>query len=626
MQFYRSRLFKSGWVKAILVITILLPLLPASLTTAQGGAPPVLILPIDRAQFLPGSNFDMRVEVHAEELPADFSVTINGQTIDDFFGTTAIEESWTFGDEEDPTPSQSLVWRGVVAPAPGDYTVTVTAGGEETSVNWVVRQPQVGQAKNVILFIADGMSVPMITAARIMSRGIYEGKLMGEFAMDNMENIGLVHSSGMDSIITDSANSASAYNTGHKSAVNALGVYPDTSPETQDDPRQETLAELVKRTRDMSVGIVTTSNWTDATPAAVFAHTRRRGDLNDIAAMPLDEELYPEVILGGGARQMIPEDVAGGRREDNRNLFDEYEAAGYTVVTSAAEMEEVMSGQMPERLLGLFSSSHMNVWLDRNVYTDNLEEGTEQPGLVDMTMTALDILSQNENGFFLEVEAASVDKQMHPLDYERSLADLIEFDNAVAAAVEWAATNAPDTLIVVTADHGHGYDVYGAVDVEAFNAATDDIEKRAAIGTYADAGFVTYRDNDGDGFPDDWNPDRVFAAFVNNTPEYTEDYQVSPVPRVPAIQNEDGVYIDNPEDDPNGILVNGNLPPNGSTGVHTLQDVPVFASGPGSDFYNGIMDNTEVFFGIANALSLDPSTTNGIAVAAPEAESELASQ
>ena len=104
----------------------------------------------------------------------------------------------------------------------------------------------------------------------------------------------------------------------------------------------------------------------------------------------------------------------------------------------------------------------------------------------------------------------------------------------------------------------------------------------------------------------------MLAGFVNNFPSYTEDFQVSPVPRAPAIVDAGGIYVDNPADDPNGITMNGNLPPTtGSSGVHTLQDVPVFASGPGAEAFGRVIDNTEVFFGMADALGLDPTTAAG---------------
>jgi alkaline phosphatase len=597
---------------AILIAAMIITSLPAFAFAQEGDTLPVLILPVDRANFLPGSYFDVRVEVHTDALPDDFAVTIDGVDASEFLGAEPTAESWTFGPEASPTPSQSWVWRDVMIEEPGYYLVEVTAGGNTTAVEWEVREPEASAgAKNVILFVADGMTVPMLTAARLVSRGNTEGKFNAYLTVDQMEEIGLISTSGIDSIITDSANSASSYNTGHKSAVNALGIYPDTSPDSLDDPRQETFAEMVKRLRGMAVGIVTTADWTDATPAAVFAHTRRRGDQAFIAAQSIDEGVEPDVILGGGAQWMLPQSTAGSRRQDDRDLFTEYEELGYTIVTSASEMTAALSEETPERLLGMFHPSNMNVWLDRNVYTDNLGDFTDQPGLVEMTVAALDVLNLNPNGFYLMVESASVDKQMHPLDMERTLADLIEFDNALAAAIEWAANNAPDTLIVVTADHGHGFEVYGTVDVDAFNAAEDDAGKRAAIGIYQNAKFPTYVDEDGDFFPDSWDVSRTLAGTVNNHPDYTENFQVSPTPRVPAIRNDSGVYVNNPDDDPNGIPMSGNLPVESSTGVHTLQDVPVFASGPGAEYFGGVMDNTEVFFGMAAAIGLSPVSESG---------------
>ncbi len=376
----RSKIAAGVIARIATVLALLVTSLPVMVARGQDEAPPVLILPVDRATVLPGALFDFRVEVHAEAMPEDFAVTINGEDAAVFFGAEPASENWAFGDEENPTPAQSVIWRGVTLPEAGVYVAEVTAGGATTSVTWYARQAQASAgAQNVILFVADGMSVPVITAARIASRGNTEGKTNGYLAMDQMEVIGLAQTSSVDSIMADSANTASALNTGHKSSVNALGVYADTSPDTQDDPRQETLAELLKRTRGMAIGIVTTAGWTDATPAAVFGHTRRRADRDFLAAAPLDEGLMPEVIMGGDGRYMLPEAVTGGRRTDERNLFDEYEAAGYTVATTAEELNTAMSEGAPEKLLGMFHSGDMNVWLDRNVFTDNLGDFTDQP-------------------------------------------------------------------------------------------------------------------------------------------------------------------------------------------------------------------------------------------------------
>ena len=569
--------------------------------------PSIVILPVDRAQFLPGAYFDFRVEVSGESLPDNFSVSVNGVEASGFFGAEPTEETWEHGDVEVAplTPVASVIWRDLSAPEPGEYTIEATAGDVTESVNWTVREPAEAQARNVILLIADGMSVPEISAARIASLGTTQGKVNGQLAMDTMEEIGLAQTGSIDTIMADSANTASALNTGHKGAVNATGTYSDTSPDTFDDPRVETLAEMLIRTRGMAIGIVTTADYTDATPAAVWAHGRNRSTTNRAAYAVQALEMGPQVILGGGGQYLLPSTAEGSRRADERDLFTEYEAAGYTVVTSATELQDAL-GETPDRLFGIFHPRDMNVWLDRNVYTDNVGDFTDQPGLEAMTLAALDVLNQNPNGFYLEVESGSVDKQMHPLDQERALSELIEFDQTVGAVLEWVAANAPDTLVVVTADHGHGYDVYGTVDTTVFNAGTTDAERREAIGVYADAGFPDYQDANGDGQPEWEDATITFAGAVNNHPDYTEDFQVSTTPRVPAIANEAGEYIDNPDDDPNGIVMTGNMALDSSTGVHTLQDAPVFASGPGSEWFGRSYDQTEIFFGMANALGLDP--------------------
>lgn len=601
------------------LLAVALVLLPGLALGAQAEPPAVLILPIDRAQFLPGSKFDFRVEVHAAAMPEDFKVTINGENPNTLFGVEPKSENWTFGPQDNPTPVQSMIWRQIAAPPAGEYKVEVVAGGQTHAVNWTVRTPQPGTAKNVILFIADGMTVPMITAARVLSRGMTQGKFNGRLSFETFEAIGLSSTSSVDSIMMDSANTASAMNTGHKGSVNATGSYSDTSPDLLDDPRVETFAEMIRRTRGMAVGVVTTSDFTDATPAAVWAHGRNRSDpvRQYFAVSALDEGLKPEVIMGGGSRRMIPKSTEGSRRTDERDVFADYEKAGYKVVTTKTELEAALK-ENPKNLLGVFHPSDLNVWLDRNVFKENLGDFTDQPGLVDMTVAALEVLKHNPNGFYLEVEAASVDKQMHPLDVERALADLIEFERSIAAALDWAKANAPDTLIVVTADHGHGFEVYGTVDVARFNAGTNDMERRAAIRVYQNASFPTYKDENGDFFPDDWAPSVVLAATVNNHPDYTEDFQVSKKPRVPAISKQEGdrtIYVDNPDDDPNGILQPGNLGPSDSTGVHTLQDVPVYATGPGAAYFGKSFDQSEIFFGMAYAIGLDPSKPDGMAVA-----------
>jgi alkaline phosphatase len=581
---------------------------------AQDAEIPVTILPVNHAAFLPGALFDVRIELEADAVPENFEVTVNGDAASEVFGAESEVEAFDAGSEDAPVAMQAVTWRDVVAPAPGEYTISVTAGGTTETVVWDVRAPQTGTAKNVILFIADGMTTPEISAARL-ALGMTEGLPNNPLNVDSFDYIGRASTSSIDSPMMDSANTASAINTGHIGSINATGTYSDLTPDALDDPRVETFAEMIKRLRGMSVGVVSTADFSDATPAAVWAHGRNRSDdsRNNYLVQIL-EDGDVDVLMGGGSRRMLPQSTEGSRRTDDVDLFADFEGAGYTIVTTGTELTAAVEGDtLPEKLVGVFNPSDMNVWLDRNVYTDNVGDFTDQPGLQDMTMAALEILNQNENGFFLEVEAASVDKQMHPLDQERALTELIEFDKTIGATIEWVQANAPDTLIVVTADHGHGYEVYGTVNFADFDAATDDAGKRNAIGTYNAAAYPDY-ELDENGFPI-WDSATIgLAGVVNNHPDYTEDFRVSPVPRVPAIADGDtGNYIDNPDDDPNGLVMSGNLPLSSSTGVHTLQDVPVFAMGPGQEMLMGSYHQREIFFALAAAIGLDPSAEDGMA-------------
>ena len=188
--------------------------------------------------------------------------------------------------------------------------------GEHTrEIAWTVYETGPRKAKNVILFIGDGMSPAHRAAARILAKGISEGKANGKLAIDDMPHMALVATAGTDSIITDSANSMSAYTTGHKSAINAMGVYADRTRDPLDDPKVENITSLVQRRQGMAVGVVTNTEIEDATPAAMVAHTRRRAEYDRIV-----EQLFaakPDVIMGGGLAN-FPAEVGGRLQAQGR--------------------------------------------------------------------------------------------------------------------------------------------------------------------------------------------------------------------------------------------------------------------------------------------------------------------
>ena len=555
---------------------------------AAFSAEPV-VLPIDRAKFLTGQRFDLMVEVR-DPSAAGIAVTVNGKPADEFFGKKGAFRT------VDGVASYRI--DQVSFPAPGDIAVTAVAdvaGGKySSSVGYrVAAEKSPVRAKNVILFIGDGLSLPVRDMARILSKGIKQGRYGDVLEMEKLANTALVTTSGYDSLVTDSANAASAYATGHKSVVNAMGVYESSDKNPQAHPRVENIVELVKRTRGMAAGLVTTSNITDATPAAMVAHTRRRAEQNYIAQAMLDPERSPEVILGGGSRHFLPMTTPGSKRTDERNLVEEFKAKGYAFAGDRAGMKRAAG----DKILGLFQLDNLDVYLDREMLRDAKTLGgfDDQPNLMEMTDKAIELLSRNPNGFFLMVEGACIDKQLHTMDWQRAVYDTIEFDQAIGVGRRFAAKN-DDTLIIVVADHSHGASITGTYH------ENDGRTGREAVRTYAASVFPTFADADGDGFPDNPDAEVTLAVQFANHPDYRASYRLKPVPESPAIM--DGKKaVANPNS--KGESYPGNIPYNESSEVHSADSVVLNAGGPGEDFFRGVLDNTEVFHGMVRALGID---------------------
>lgn len=557
------------------------------------------ILPIDRATILAGSPFDFKVELDGVHAEADIAITVNGKPYAEAFGTAAeyvAEEK----DKEGAVLGSAVILRDLALADPGSYTVEVKAGSDSKSVTWEVYGTEAApKARNVIFIVGDGLSVAHRTAARIMSKGMTGGKANGRLAMDDLDRMAFIGTSSTHSIATDSANTMSAYMTGHKSRVNALGVYADRTPDSQDDPKVETLAEALRRTTTKSVGIVTNSEIQDATPAAIVSHTRLRGDKADIVGMFHD--VQPEVILGGGSAYFLKSDVPGSKRKDDLDYVQQFRDAGYALATSRAELSAA-AGTNNGKILGLFHTGNMDTWLDRNqLKMGSVEKFPDQPGLVEMTQVALAELAKNPEGFFLMVEGANIDKMAHPLDWDRSVTETIELDQVVALAREFAVNN-PDTMIVVTGDHTHGVSIIGTIDDEKPGE-----DMREKVGVYDDAGFPNYVDGNGDGFPDQIDVSRRLAIFSSNFPDYYETWRPKmDGPFQPALKTEDGSYVANEayKDIPGAVLRVGNLPKDADTGVHSVDDIVLQATGPGSEGFKGYMEQSDVYKVLAEAFAL----------------------
>ncbi|HEY3061112.1 MAG TPA: alkaline phosphatase [Chloroflexota bacterium] len=579
-----------------------------SLPFAQLATPAVRILPIARAKLLAGARFDLRVEAMglADPNTSTIRLEVSGPN-----GPESLLSGEPVRTSSAPN-SLEVVYPNLNYARAGRYTITASvesATGDtmRSSVDHEVVLANANggkKARNVIFFLGDGMGQGPITAARILSQGISEGKYFGLLDMDRMDYRGIVTTSGVDAIATDSANSMSAYMTGHKASVNALGVYEGLDPDPKKHPRVETMAELLKRTRGMAIGVVSTAEIQDATPAAVWAHTRRRSEYADIMDQALNPAQMPDVILGGGSASLLPQSENGSRRTDERNLFEEFRGHGFVIAQTGDELRQLMQAAPPGKLLGLFHTGNMNVYLDRQHRKDPQVLGRfpDQPTLMDMTQAALNVLQQSPNGFFLMVEGASIDKMEHPLDWPRAVYDTIELDKAVGVARRWAEQHGNDTLIVGTADHNHAMSVIGT-NTRSINAG------RQGNGVYADAGFPDFRDSDGDGFPDDPDPNRTLFIGWSNHPDYYDNFRLDARPVQPAMTSSDlpagANVLPNSEHDPDAELQLGNLPLDQSNAVHTVDDVPIVASGPGAARFNATLDNTEVFFAIMDALGID---------------------
>lgn len=350
-----------------------------------------------------------------------------------------------------------------------------------------------GSAKNVILFVGDGMGVSTVTSARIL-----EGQLKGMLGEENVLSFGdfpfagLAKTYNVDAQTPDSAGTMTAMMSGVKTDVGVIGVDEDIvrgDCSTVAGNELVTAMELAE-IAGKSTGVISTARITHATPAAAYAKSADRNweDVSDMPAQAITdgcediasqlvnfesnlEARYAgldvdgwEVVMGGGRRHFLPNDAAAnsgdaastveGDRTDARNLVTEWTAAytDGTYVYNKAEFEAVDPETTPH-LFGLFNESHMQYEADRH------NDIAGEPSLREMTEKAVKILDNNDDGFFLVVESGRIDHAHHAGNAYNALTDTIELAEAVAKAAE--LTSNDDTLIIVTADHGHVFTIAG---------------------------------------------------------------------------------------------------------------------------------------------------------------------
>ena len=441
-----------------------------------------------------------------------------------------------------------------------------------------------GPARNVILFVADGMDPTTAAAARI-----FDGQTRGGTGEENLlsferfPHVAMSKTYTTDHQVPDSAGTMSAMVTGVKTKSGVLSL---TDAATRGDCASArgalapTLGEYAKQA-GLALGIVTTTALTHATPGAVYAHTPERGwgadaDMPDAAkaqgcidiARQLIEFPYGDgldIALGGGRAHFLPETMedpedAGetGERRDGRDLAAEWAAKSseHVFVWNRAQFDAAPANA---KILGLFERGHLEFEADR------AGDAGGEPSLTEMTVKAIEHLARGDKGFFLMVEAGRVDHAHHGGNAYRALVDTQEFAEAVAAAR--AMTRVEETLIIATADHGH-------------TMAFQGYPKRGS----SILGLVGYDAADGKGYSTlayANGPGSVFAGgeLPEGRPAPDPDEAKRPDYRQQAL-----------------------IPLRSET--HGGQDVTIHASGPGAYLFDGVVEQNYVFHVIDEALRL----------------------
>ena len=274
--------------------------------------------------------------------------------------------------------------------------------------------------KNIILFIGDGMGPSQLTAAHYTK---------GELNMARCPVGGLMTTYAANNFITDSAASGTALATGFKTSVGTIAQTPEGQP-------LKTALEVAEDV-GKATGLVATSAITHATPATFSTHVPARKMQNEIAEQLAAQEI--EVLLGGGLAFFTPQTEKGSMRSDDQDLFKVLESK-MTVVTNQAGFD---AAGTPDRLAGLFAP----------VELPKVSEG--RISLAAMTEKAIDILQQDEQGFFLMVEASQIDWGGHANDEDYVITETVDFDDAVGVGLDFAKKDG-ETLIIITADHETG--------------------------------------------------------------------------------------------------------------------------------------------------------------------------
>jgi alkaline phosphatase len=450
------------------------------------------------------------------------------------------------------------------------------------------------RARNVILFVGDGMGPSTVTAARIFEAQqkakAAGGKLAGfgggeenRLSFEAFPATAMVKTYNSNAQVPDSAGTASAMTTGIKTRIGVLGLRASQDQADCDRPAgfPRTIGELA-RARGMAVGVVTTTRLTHATPAAVWAHSPnrnfegadrayppdlRKGGCPDIAAQLVAFPGGIDVALGGGRRHFLPTSAAGGARDDGRDLMAEWRAAnpGAQTVTDAAGFR-ALSPTDRAPVLGLFNDDHISFRFDR--------DRAAEPSLPELAGFAVRKLRASGRGYFLMVEAGRIDHAHHLTNAMRALDETVELSDTVTEVLRHADLR--DTLILVTADHSHVFTIAGypprGNDILGLIRPIEGGESRTGVDAAGNSLDARGRTMTTLGYANGPLEVRVGNRVLNaQRPSTDPDFLV------------DKLHILDIE-------------------THGGEDVALYATGPGSALVAGVLEQNSIFHIMAHAL------------------------
>ncbi|MGB0946750.1 MULTISPECIES: alkaline phosphatase [Pseudoalteromonas] len=396
--------------------------------------------------------------------------------------------------------------------------------------------------KNVIYMIGDGMGPAYTTAYRYF-KDDPTTKSVDQTVFDTMLT-GMARTYPDDhTVVTDSAASATALSSGHKSYNGAIAVDTDKKP-------LQTMLEIAKQ-RGMTTALLATSQINHATPASFAAHNESRNNYDEIANDYIDNKiagkLPVDLMLGGGTKYFI---------RDDRNLVDEFKAAGYQYGDDIQNLDQIT--QLPA--IGLYAAKGLPFALDEN-----------PTRLTKLTSKALDLLdNQNKDGFFVMIEGSQIDWCGHANDIACAMAEMDDFASAIEKAKAYVDKN-KDTLLVITADHSTGGLTLGAHGQYKWEADV-------VHGVKATAGTITQHLLESDDLKSVWNKYTSIAFTPENKIKLEQAKSMGDKALNLAVKS----------------IISDTSFTGWTTGGHTAVDVQVFAYGKGSEQFVGSQNNTDI--------------------------------